>query len=128
MFVPVPRSVVLVLVAVLSLVSLVDGGSVVLTRMAVPDEARQAGYAAADAVADEQATPQTVRIAFEAARKDARDRNIAISTKSFTLYADGRVTLTAHRTAPTLLLHRISALNHLAEVRDTVTVAPLPLS
>jgi hypothetical protein len=106
----------------------VDGGSVFLTRMAVPDDARQAGYAAAGSVADEKATPQTVRMAFEAAREDARGRDISISTKSFTLYPDGRVTLTARRTAPTLLLHRISALRHLSDVRATVTVTALPFS
>lgn len=128
MRIPALRRVVLMLAAALSVVSLVDGGSVFLTRMLVPDEARQAGYAAAAAVADEQATPQTVRVAFGAAREDARARNISISTKSFTLYPDGRVTLTARRTAPTLLLRRISPLSHLADVRATVTVAALPFS
>lgn len=122
------RGVILVLAAIFSLVVLVDGGSVFLTRMAVPDEARQAGYAAAAAVADEEASPQTVRVAFQAARTDARARNISISTRSFTLYPDGRVTLTARRTAPTLLLHRISALSHLSDVRATVTVTAVPFS
>lgn len=122
------RGFVAVLGFALLVLASVDGGSVFLTRMAVPDEARQAGYAAAAAVANEEATPQSVRVAFEAAREDARARDISISTRSFTLYPDGRVTLTARRTAPTLLLHRISALSHLAEVHATVTVAALPFS
>lgn len=122
------RTLMLVAVSVIIVLGAVDGGSVFLTRMAVPDEARQAGYAAAAAVAGKQATPQTVRIAYGAAREDARARNITISTKDFTLFPDGRVTLTAHRTAPTLLLHRISALSHLSEVRATVTVTAVPFS
>lgn len=122
------HGVVAVLGFALLVLALVDGGSVFLSRMSVPDQARQAGYAAAAAVENEKATPRTVRVAFDAAREDARARNISISTKSFTLYPDGRVTLTARRTAPTLLLHRIPALSHLADVRATITVTAVPFS
>lgn len=127
-FLPSLRALVWLFAAAFLVLGAVDGGSVFLTRMSVPDEARRAGYAAAAAVADEEATPQTVRVAFDAARENARGRNISISTKSFILYADGRVSLTARRTAPTLLLHRISALRHFAEVRATVTVTAVPFA
>ncbi len=47
-------------------------------------------------------------------------------SKGFTIYPDGRVTLTGTKTAPTILLHRLSFLSHFAEVSTTVTVEPLP--
>lgn len=122
------RGFVFSLASVLLVLAVVDGGSVLLARISVADQARGAGYAATAAVTDQPATAETVRLAFEAARDDARARDISISTKSFTLYPDGRVTLTARRTAPTLLLNRISALSHLAQVRATVTVTALPFS
>lgn len=127
-FLPGMRAMVWLFAATVLVLGAVDGGSVFFTRMSVPDEARQAGYAAASAVEEQEATPRTVRVAFDAAREEARGRNISVSTKSFTLYPDGRVTLTARRTAPTLLLHRISALSDWTEVRATVTVTAVPFS
>ena len=47
-------------------------------------------------------------------------------SKGFAIYPDGRVTLTGTKTAPTILLHRLSFLRHFAEVSTTVTVEPLP--
>lgn len=127
-FLPGLKALVLLVVSAVLVLGAVDGGSVFLTRMSVPDAARQVGYAAAAAAENQPTTRQTAMVAFGAASEDARARNISISTKNFTLYPDGRVTLTARRTAPTLLLHRISALSHLSDVRATVTVTAVPFS
>jgi hypothetical protein len=103
-----------------------DAGSIALTKLSVPDDVRRAGQIAATAVEGQPATRQTARIAFDAAQTEARHHGIVVSTEDFTLYPDGRVTMTAGRTAPTLLLHRVGMLSGYADVRSTVTVEPLP--
>lgn len=122
------RSLVLSLVAAVLVLSVIDGGSVFLTRMSVPDAARNAGYAAARAAEGQPTTRRTVLIAYEAAREDGVKRNLQIRTKNFTLYPDGKVKLTATRTASTVALHRISAWSHWADVSATVTVSALPFA
>jgi hypothetical protein len=103
-----------------------DAGSVALTHISVPDDARRAGQIAATAVEGQPATRQTARIAFDAAQTETRHHGIVVSTEDFTLYPDGRVTMTARRTAPTFLLHRLEMLSGYADVRSTVTVEALP--
>ena len=125
-FLPSLKPLVFLLVSAVVVLGTVDGGSVFLTRMSVPDAARQVGYEAAAAVENRPTTRQTAMVAFQAARQDARGRNLLVRPQGFTLYPDGRVTLTASRTAPTMLLHRISALADLADVSATVTVTALP--
>lgn len=125
-FLPSLRAVILLLASAVFVLAAVDGGSVFLTRMSVPDAARQVGYAAAAEAENKPATRQTAMAAFQAARQDARSRNLVVRPRDFTLYPDGRVTLTADRTAPTMLLHRIAALEGLADVSATVTVNALP--
>jgi hypothetical protein len=105
-----------------------DAGSVMLTQIRVPDDVRRAGLVAAETVSGQPVTRQTAQLAFEAASAEAGQHGIAVSTKDFTIYPDGRVTLTGGRTAPTLLLERIEPLRHYAEVRTTVTVEELPYS
>jgi hypothetical protein len=107
---------------------LVDGGSVMLTRISVTDDARNAGYNAAAAAQNLPTTRQTALIAFEAAQETAKEKGLTVSTEDFTLYPDGRVRLTTGRAAPTLLLHRVDSLRHLGEVEATVTVDALPYS
>ena len=122
------RGLVLPAVAIALVVGSIDAGSVVLTRLAVPDDVRTAGQAAAVAAENQPVNRQTAQVAFEAAQAEARAYGIVIRTKDFTLYPDGRVTLTASRTAPTLLLDRIEPLRHYAEVTATETVSALPFS
>lgn len=116
------------LAATLFLLALVDGGSLVLTRLAVPDDVRAAGHAAADAVVGMPATRQTVVVAYDAAAYSARKHGLSVRRKDFTVYPDGRVTLTASRTAPTLLADRVPALRNLVVVNSTATVEALPYS
>jgi hypothetical protein len=126
MSIPSVRGLALILAAVVFLLSVIDGGSVFLTRVSVPDAARNAGYAAARAAENQPMTRRTVLVAYTAARDDGEKRNLQIKTKNFTLYPDGKVKLTASRTAGTLVLRRIPSWSHWADVSATVTVSALP--
>jgi hypothetical protein len=122
------RTTVWLLVSAVIVVVLIDGGSVALTRMSVPDAALNTGYVAAAAAKGKPTTRGTALVAYRAAREDGKKRHLHIRTKNFTLYPDGKVKLTATRTARTLVLHRFSASSHLAEVSATVTVSALPFA
>jgi hypothetical protein len=113
---------------VLVVLGAVDAGSVMLTRLSVPDDVRRVGHVAAAAAYGQPTTRKTAQAAFAAAQSEARHRGIVVTTDDFALYPDGRVTLTAQKTAPTLLVKRIEALSHFAEVQTTVTVEKLPYS
>ena len=104
----------------------VDGGSVMLTRMSEPDDVRTAGYKAAEVAKAGPTVRQVALNALATARQDADTHDITVPSKGFAIYPDGRVTLTGTKTAPTILLHRLSFLRHFAEVSTTVTVEPLP--
>ena len=85
-----------------------------------------AGYKAAEVAKTGPAVRQVAHNALATARQDADTHDIKVPSKGFTIYPDGRVTLTGTKTAPTILLHRLSFLSHFAEVSTTVTVEPLP--
>ena len=116
------------LAAALFLIALVDGGSVVMSRLTVPDDAVAAGHEAAQAVEGLPVTQETVVLAFEAAQSAATPRGVTVEADDFALYRDGRVTLTVSRTAPTLLLQHVPGLRDLARVSSTATVTALPYS
>jgi len=122
------RSLVTVITVVAAGLALVDVGSVALTKMTVPDDVRAAGHAAAEVAKNAPPNRQTVTAAHQAAQDSAKLHGITVHTKDFTIYPDGRVTLTAGKTAPTLLLDRVPQLAHLADVTTTTTVEPLPFS
>lgn len=106
----------------------IDGGSVILARLSLPDDAVDVGHAAAASTDGHPATQQTAAVAFEAARRAAAPLDVRVRPDDFTLYPDGRVTVTATRTAPTLLLHRLPVLRDVATVTATETVGALPYS
>jgi Flp pilus assembly protein TadG len=122
------RGLVWMLASVVLLLTVIDGGSIFLTRMSLPDAARDAGYAAATAADGQPTTRRTALVAYNAAREEGEKRGLRIRTKNFTLYPDGKVKLTATRTAGTFILHRFPSLSHLADVRATVTVSTLPFA
>lgn len=128
MRIPALRPLVWTAVAVVLVMAVLDTGSVVLTRLAVPDQAREAGYAAAEAVKGKPVDRQTALVALRAARQQAGTDGNTVRARLFIVRPDGRVTLSVRRKAPTLLLHRIPQLKPLARVTETVTVAPLPFS
>ena len=107
-------------------VAAVDSGSVALTRLTVPDDLRDAGRAAAETVRDQPIDRRTAVAAFAVATDAVAPQGITLSPDAFTLAPGGTVRITGTRTAPTLLLDRVTALRHLAVVRESVTVEPLP--
>ena len=123
----VQRTLLLVVAAVVVL-SALDGGSVFLTRLALPDDVESAGYAATEVSTKGQTDRQTAFAAWQAAENEAKAKGFAIKAEDFTIYPGGRVTLTGTKKAPTLLLHRVHALRHLLRVTDTETVTALPYS
>jgi hypothetical protein len=119
------RALLLVVAAMLAL-SGIDGGSIYLTRLQLPDDVEAAGYAATEVSVKGQVNRQTAVAAWRAAEDEAQTQGFAVEAKDFTIYPDGRVTLTGTKNAPTLLLHRVHALRHLLRVTDTETVTALP--
>lgn len=115
-----------VAVAALSVLLLVDSGALMLSRMATPDRARDAGHAAALAVEGHVVSQQTAVLAYDAARAAASEHALRISTEDFRVLPGGRIRLTASRTAPTLLIHRLPLLRDYVDVSVTQTVEPLP--
>ncbi len=118
----------LVVVGAVIVLGALDSGSVALTQMQLPERVRTAGHAATEVSAQGKVNRQTAVSAWKAAERSAEQQGFTISTTDFTIYPDGRVSLTGTRAAPTLLLHRVDALRHLARVSDTETVKPLPYS
>lgn len=115
-------------VAAALVVAAVDGGSVVLARIKVPDDVKRAGLAAASEVEGEPVNQRAATIAYDTASRYARPLGIEIKAKTFTLYPDGRVELTGVRIAPTLVLDRIEPLRHYAKIKATETVSASPWS
>lgn len=118
----------LFLAAALLLVAVIDGGSVTMSRLAVPDDTLTAGHEAAKAVEGLPVTQQSAVVAFEAAQRSATPQGLTVGADDFQLYADGRVTLTASRVAPTLVLKHLPVLRDLAQVTSTATVTVRPYS
>lgn len=112
------RAVVWLVVGLAALVSLVDVGSVVLTRMRVDDDLKSAGFAGATAIQNQPVSGQAAQTAYGAASAELNDGEW-IDPKTFVVRADGGITLTVRRTAPTLVLGRLSFLDTFTEVEDT---------
>jgi hypothetical protein len=106
----------------------VDAGSVTLTRISVPEQVRESGYAAAVAVEHMQVSSRTASIALRAATDKGRSRGLRVRPATFRLHRDGRVQVTGTKTAPTVILQRVKPLRHFTRVSATATVAPLPFS
>lgn len=115
-------------VAAALVVAAVDAGAVVLARIKVPDDVKRAGLAAATEVEDEPVNQRAAALAYDTATRQARPLGIDIKAESFTLYPDGRVSLTGVRTVPTLVLGRIDPLRHFTKVTASETVSASPWS
>ena len=99
-----------------------------IAHAAVPDDARDAGYAAAEAVEGLPGTQQAALIGYEAATRRGSAAALHIERKGFTVYPGGKVTLTVTRTAPTLVFKHLPVLRDLTVVTATTTVTALPYS
>jgi hypothetical protein len=125
---PARSAIVWLLAVALQLVALVDGGSIMLTELSVPDGTEVSGQAAVAAVEGLPATKHNAVIAYTAAQAAGDELTLHIHTEGFRLYPDGRVTLTASRTAPTLVFHRLPWFRDLTLVSFSSTVEGLPFA
>jgi hypothetical protein len=107
------------LIVVLSIAGVIgfDLISLGTSRLQADDHAQAAARAAVEAYSG----PRSVQAAYDAALAEVVADGDTIEAPSFSFAADGSVTLTLHRTAPTLLVRQVSALRHHAEVSRTVT-------
>lgn len=101
----------------------VDLASIAVVKLSVPDDAAEAARAGVSAIQYERSpTPQTATTAFDAATDVAELHRIDLDEKSFTVFADGAVRLTASRNAPTLLFKRLPWLRDHTQTTVTTTV------
>jgi hypothetical protein len=107
------------LIVVLSITGLVgfDLVSLGASRLQAEDHAQTAARTAAEAYSG----PKDLQAAYEAALAEVVADGDTIDPQTFGFAPDGTVTLTLHRTAPTLLVHKVSALRDYTEVQRTVT-------
>ena len=91
-------------------------------RVAAQDQAEAAGRAATAAYAERR----SLQAAYDAGLAEVVASGDTIETTTFRASQDGAVTLTLHREASTLVLHRIGPLRHLTQLTATVTTRPTP--
>jgi hypothetical protein len=110
----------------LPVVVVADLGSVAVVQLSVPDDAQEAGRAATQAISfrvtPTAATPQNVRLAFEAASNVAALHRQTVDPSTFTVFKDGSIQLTVSKTAPTMLFKRVPGLRNLTVSKTTTTV------
>lgn len=110
-------------VIALPIVAVGDLGSIAVVQLAVPDDAREAGRAAVQAIEYvKNPTSANAKIAYEAASSVARLHRQQVDPETFTIYSDGAVELTVTKTAPTLVFKHLPGLRDLARASNTTTV------
>ena len=110
-----------VVLSVLGVLGL-DGFAWASARVGAQDSAERAGRAAVSTW--EQS--KNLQSAYDAALAEVMASGDTIDTQTFSAAPDGAVTLTLHRDASTLVLHRIAPLRHLTELTATVVTRPAP--
>lgn len=111
--------------------ALVDAGSCSLARVQVDDSAKTAARIAVQAVNGQPVNTATAQAAYDAAQAALPSTEESVVTNApgdaqdFRLGADGSVTLTVQRTAPTLFFKYLPALEDYTVASVTVTQQPL---
>jgi uncharacterized membrane protein len=116
-------AIVWLLVAALVVVGLVDGGSILVTRLHLADVAGQAAIAGASDFAGNH----NVQHACAAADASVQSADPGLKIGKDTCVVDpatGKVTITLHKEAKTILAGRLSFTKHFAAVRDAETNGP----
>ena len=89
-------------------------------RFQAEDHAQSAVRAASSSYAGSQDLQQ----AYDAALAEVVEHGDTIDPQTFTIAPDGTVTLTLHRTAPTMVVEKIAPLREWADVARTVSATP----
>ena len=100
-----------------------DGIALVKTNVSAADEANTiAGIAA-----DTYKSTHNVQTSYDAAASEAAKTNDLVDVKQFIVReSDGHVTLTIHKLATTLWMHRIGALKKYTDISATGQGSPAP--
>jgi hypothetical protein len=91
-------------------------------RFQAEDHAQAAVRAANDAYQGST----NVQAAYDAALAEVVEHGDTIDPQTFSIGPDGTITLTLHRTAPTMVVEKVAPLREWADVRRTVTATPGP--
>jgi hypothetical protein len=97
-----------------------DGVMLVTANFAASDDAG----VAASAAADSYAATKDVRSAYAAAVKAVADKSDVVETKTFSIDAAGKVTLTIDRSPSTLWMHHVGPLKKWTVVRQSGSGTP----
>lgn len=125
------RTVAWSLFAVAALAALVDSGSCAIARIQVDDDAKMAGRNAAQSVSGQPINAATAEIAFAAAKAALPNkaetvvRDSKTDAHDFRVGADGAVTLTVQRDAPTLVFKYLPRLEDFTTASVTHTQPPI---
>ena len=87
-------------------------------------QAEDHAQSAVRAASSSYASGKDLQQAYDAALAEVVEHGDTIDPQTFTVTPDGAVTLTLHRTAPTMLVEKIAPLREWADVRRTVSATP----
>lgn len=110
---------------------LVDAGSCTIARMQVDEDAKTAARHAVQQIAGSPVNQETALIAYSAATSALPNKNETIITngpgdkEDFRLGADGSITMTVTRSAPTVVFKYLPKLKDFTIAKSTHTQAPL---
>lgn len=90
------------------------------TRFQAEDHAQSAVRAAHASYS----SSKDLQAAYDAALAEVVEHGDTIDPQTFAIASDGTVTLTLHRTAPTMVVEKIAPLRTWADVQRTVTATP----
>ena len=120
------------LFAAVVLILIVDGGSCALARVQVDDLAKSSGRFAVQSITGQPINQATAEVAYSAAVSALPTktetfvvRNAKGEDQDFRVNADGSITMTVQRTAPTLVFRWVPVLNQYPVASVTFTQLPL---
>lgn len=121
------RALLWALAGLILLIALIDGASVTIARIQIDEDAKTSARFATQQIHDAPVNQETARVAYAAAvsalPNDAETIIVDApgDTEDFRVHADGAVTLTVTRTAPTLVFQHLPKLRNLTVVTVTHT-------
>ena len=113
-------AVVLLILIVLGGLAAVDGTAVLFANLQASDAADAAAAAGATAYGN----THDIRAAKDAAVSAAREQDPKVRITRFSVGAGGIVTVTARKTASTVIVRHVSFLRHFGVVHDTSSSGP----
>lgn len=125
------RTVLWTLFALGVLVFALDGGSCAIARMQVDGDAKTAGRFAVQQIQGMPVNQETAKIAYQSAVEALPNKKMTVAQqlpgedRDFRVHADGAITMTVQREAPTLVFKYLPKLKDLTSAEVTYTQQPL---